>query len=58
MVRYEIQQDDNITIAYGYDQLNGLFLSVYDKRVRWDKTNTNEMNEICNKYVLLVMDLI
>lgn len=28
MVRYEIQQD-NITIAYGYDKLTGLFLSVW-----------------------------
>ncbi|KAI7861615.1 hypothetical protein K492DRAFT_139302 [Lichtheimia hyalospora FSU 10163] len=48
MVRYELQQN-NITVAYGHDELTGLFLSVYDKRLIWDEKNTDEANKICDK---------
>jgi hypothetical protein len=48
MVRYEIKQN-NITIAYGFDKITGLFLSIYDKRLEWEEDNTDEINAICEK---------
>lgn len=48
MVRFEIKQD-NINIAYGYDEFTGLFLSIFDKRLEWSENNTNEVNDICNR---------
>ena len=35
MVRFEIEGDP-IKIAYGADPISGVFLSVYDKRLKYD----------------------
>ena len=45
MSRHFKQIDDHISIAYGYDHpLQGYFLQVYDDRLEWKGTNTEEEN--------------
>jgi len=45
MVRYEIK-GQNITVAYGLDHVHGAFLSVFDKRLRYDDTASDKVNSI------------
>lgn len=43
MVRYTIEGSP-IHIAYGYDKMTGVFLSVYDDRLKYDPNASDEIN--------------
>lgn len=45
MVRYEIPGSP-ISVGYGYDHCNGVFLSVFDSRLKYDKHATDEVNAV------------
>jgi hypothetical protein len=44
-VRYEIK-GPYITVAYGLDQLSGVFLSVLDNRLKYEEDASDEVNSI------------
>lgn len=48
MVRYTIEGSP-IHIAYGYDELTGVFLSVYDNRLKYDPNASDEINNVFEK---------
>ena len=45
MVRFEIEGDP-IKIAYGADPISGVFLSVYDKRLKYDSNASDAVNAV------------
>ncbi|KAJ6476342.1 hypothetical protein C8R45DRAFT_1102599 [Mycena sanguinolenta] len=47
MTRYEIQLGD-ITVAYGSDDVLGVFLSVEDARLMWKENASQEINQIAS----------
>lgn len=51
MVRYTIENEQSpITVAYGYDHISGVFLSVCDKRLKYDSTRPLKLI-MCSKTV-------
>lgn len=54
MVRHTIAGSP-INIGYGYDHITGVFLSVYDNRLKYDRNATDEINNVfqnCNVFGL------
>ena len=47
-MRYEIKGDP-ISIAYGDSESSGVFLSVYDQRLRYDGNSTSNVNAVTEK---------
>ena len=47
MTRYEIEGSP-ISVAYGTDHVHGVFLSVFDNRLMYDKEASQAVNEVCN----------
>lgn len=45
MVRYTIEGSP-INVAYGYDDVTGVFLSVYDRRLKYDANASAEVNNV------------
>lgn len=45
MTRYIIEGSP-ISVAYGVDHFNGIFLSVYDDRLKYDESASDEVNSI------------
>jgi hypothetical protein len=44
MVRFEIEDNTPIRVAYGHDEFTGFFISVYDARLKWDPNNDEALN--------------
>ena len=50
MPRYTIQSEDSpISIAYGSDDSTDYFLSVFDKRLKYDSNASDEVNKVTEK---------
>jgi hypothetical protein len=41
-----IIESDVIRVAYGFDEVSEIFLSVYDKRLEWQENASEEVNKI------------
>jgi hypothetical protein len=48
MPRYEIK-GSQISVAYGTDAMTGVFLSVYDSRLKYNETASEEVNSIASR---------
>ena len=48
MVRYIIKQGP-ITVAYGTDEVSGVFLSVSDSRLEYDSEASDKVNDVTSE---------